>query len=87
MHKMFYTTRIAADISNEPGSLGQVATIIGRHNGNIANLSAIQRKTDFYRFEIDLDVYDLEHLQQILRALSTSPHISQITRVRNKDGI
>ncbi|MEM6602781.1 MAG: bifunctional (p)ppGpp synthetase/guanosine-3',5'-bis(diphosphate) 3'-pyrophosphohydrolase [Pseudomonadota bacterium] len=81
-NKPIYTTRILVEISNEPGALGDVAGLIGRHKGNISNLKAIQRKSDFYRFVVDLDVFDLGHLQSILGVLRDSPHIADIERMR-----
>ena len=83
--KPIYSTRIVADLSNEPGVLGQIATLIGRHNGNIANLNVTERKTDYYRFIIDLEVYDLKHLQNILNVLRASPQVASIDRLREAE--
>jgi len=83
--KPIYTTRIAIEMSNEPGILGQIATLIGRHNGNIANLFVHEKKSDFYSFIMDLDVFNLDHLQNILNALRSSPHIADIERVRGEN--
>ena len=83
--KPIYTTRISVEMSNEPGILGQIATLIGRHNGNIANLMVTERKSDFYNFIMDLDVFNLDHLQNILNALRSSPHIADIERIRGQN--
>lgn len=85
LQKTIYTARIVADISNEPGALGHVATLIGHHKGNISNLTATERTSDYYRFLIDLDVYDLSHLHGILQVLSLSEHISMTQRVAEKN--
>src|SRR3546814_18015965 len=39
--------RIHAVLANEPGSLGTLATVIGKNGGNITNLKYPTRSTDF----------------------------------------
>ena len=51
---------------NEPGSLAQVATVIAEHDGNIDNISMSRRSPDFTELTIDLEVYDLKHLNGII---------------------
>ncbi len=51
---------------NEPGTLGQVATIIGERNGNIAGINMRSRSPDFTELVIDLEVFDLRHLNGIV---------------------
>lgn len=79
-----YSVRIALDIRNNPGVLGKVATLIGDYNGNITNLTVIERKFDFIHIQIELDVYDLVHLQNILSVIEKVDYINHIERVRTK---
>jgi GTP diphosphokinase / guanosine-3',5'-bis(diphosphate) 3'-diphosphatase len=79
-----YSVRIALEIRNNPGVLGKVATLIGNHNGNISNLTVIERKDDFINIHIELDVYDLVHLHNILSAIEGVDYITYIERVRTK---
>lgn len=79
-----YSVKIALEISNSPGSLGKISTLIGEHNGNITNLTVVERKDDFIHIHIDLDVYDLEHLQDILSTIEKVDYIQYIERVRSK---
>jgi GTP pyrophosphokinase len=83
-HEHVYSVRIALEISNNPGSLGKVATLIGDYKGNIINLTVVERKDDFILIHIELDVYDLLHLQNILSAIEKVDYINSIERVRLK---
>ena len=80
-----YTTKISVYIANQCGALGNVTTLIGRHGGNIININGSERKMDYYCFIIDLEVYDLQHLQNIFNAVRLSPYVSSISRIRKDD--
>ena len=53
---------------NEPGSLAQVAQVIAEHDGNIDNVRMQRGSPDFTELLIDLEVYDLKHLNGDHRA-------------------
>ena len=80
-----YSVRIALEIRNNPGVLGKVASLIGEYNGNITNLMVVERKIDFIHIQIELDVYDLVHLQNILSVIEKVDYINYIERVRSKN--
>ena len=42
--------RLNTVLSNEPGSLAAVATIIGQQGGNISNIHLTDRNADFFQF-------------------------------------
>jgi len=75
--------QIIAIITNEPGSLGMLCTVIGKSGGNINNLRIIARNTDMFEFIIDVQVKDLKHFTNILAALRASPNINSAERARN----
>jgi GTP pyrophosphokinase len=74
------TGRIRAVIANEPGSLGNLTTIIGRNGGNITNLKITSRDQDFFEMLIDIDVKDVKHLAAIIAALRATREISRVDR-------
>ncbi|WP_341991104.1 bifunctional (p)ppGpp synthetase/guanosine-3',5'-bis(diphosphate) 3'-pyrophosphohydrolase [Azorhizobium sp. AG788] len=76
-----FPARILVTAVNEPGTLGQVATIIGERNGNIAGINMRSRSPDFTELVIDLEVFDLRHLNGILADLRARPVISSVERV------
>ena len=49
---------------NEPGTLAQVAQVIAEHDGNIDNIRMERQSPDFTSLTIDLEVYDLKHLDR-----------------------
>ena len=69
-------------LSNEPGSLGNLSTIIGKADGNISNLKITNRSTDFFEMLVDVEVKDLRHLTEIMAALRATPAINSVERAR-----
>ncbi|MGL4965104.1 MAG: RelA/SpoT family protein [Inquilinus sp.] len=76
--------RILVTISNEPGSLGTLTTVIGKNGGNITNLKITSRSVDFFEILIDIDVKDVKHLTNIIAALRAMPVISAVDRARSR---
>ena len=66
---------------NEPGSLAQIAKVIGEADGNIDNLKMVHRGADFTEMRIDLEVWDLDHLNQIIAGLRAKPVVNTVERV------
>jgi guanosine-3',5'-bis(diphosphate) 3'-pyrophosphohydrolase len=65
---------------NEPGSLAQIATVIGEVDGNIQNIRMTNQVADYTEMLIDLDVWDLQHLNEILTGLRAKDVVSSATR-------
>jgi len=77
-----YAGRILADVSNEPGSLSQLAAVIAKNLGNISNLKITDRNAEFFQMRVDIEVADVKHLTNIIAALRATPCISSVDRVR-----
>mgnify|MGYP001813357225 CR=1 FL=1 len=77
-----FTGRLHLVVMNEPGNLGSLSTVIGKHEGNISNLKITNRSIDFFEMLIDLEVVDVRHLTNIIAALRTMPAISSVDRAR-----
>jgi GTP pyrophosphokinase len=69
-------------ISNEPGSLGAISTVIAENSGNISNLKITNRSADLFEMVIDVEVEDVRHLSNIVAALRATPVISSVERAR-----
>ncbi|HQS46599.1 MAG TPA: bifunctional (p)ppGpp synthetase/guanosine-3',5'-bis(diphosphate) 3'-pyrophosphohydrolase [Xanthobacteraceae bacterium] len=76
-----FPAQIVVTAVNEPGSLAQVATVIGSRNGNIQGINMRSRSPDFTELVIDLEVFDLRHLNGILSELRSKPVVSSAERV------
>lgn len=78
-----HTGRLHIIISNEPGSLSTLTTIIAKGQGNISNLKITNRSIDFFEMLIDIEVIDLKHLLNIIAALRSSSIINSVERARS----
>jgi RelA/SpoT family (p)ppGpp synthetase len=76
-----FPARIHVTALNEPGTLATIAEAIGSEDGNIDNLRMLGRGRDFTEIEIDLEVWNLKHLNRILSGLREKPTVSQAVRV------
>jgi len=74
--------RLHLMVANEPGSLGDLSTIIGKNHGNISNLKITNRSIDFFEMLVDVEVQDAKHLSNIMAALRATPVITSVERAR-----
>ncbi|MSO92945.1 MAG: bifunctional (p)ppGpp synthetase/guanosine-3',5'-bis(diphosphate) 3'-pyrophosphohydrolase [Rhodospirillales bacterium] len=74
--------RINLTVLNAPGTLGELSTVIARNGGNITNLKITNRSTDFFDFNVDIEVRDVKHLAEIIAALRANPNINAVERAR-----
>ena len=77
-----HTGRLHLVVANEPGSLGDLSTIIGKNHGNISNLKITDRSIDFFEMLVDVEVQDAKHLSNIIAALRAAPVITSVERAR-----
>ena len=77
-----HTGRLDVVITNKPGSLGALTTVIGKNLGNISNLKIVNRSIDFFEIIVDVEVTDLKHLSNIIAALRATPAINSVERAR-----
>ncbi|HUW74128.1 MAG TPA: bifunctional (p)ppGpp synthetase/guanosine-3',5'-bis(diphosphate) 3'-pyrophosphohydrolase [Methyloceanibacter sp.] len=75
-----FPAKIAVTAMNEPGSLAQVASVIGEGDGNIENIKLTNRVPDYTEMLIDLEVWDLQHLNEILAGLRAKDVVSSAAR-------
>ena len=66
---------------NEPGSLAQIAQVIGERDGNIDNIKMMRRAADYTDMLIDLEVRDVKHLNDILGIVRGRSVVSKADRV------
>ena len=76
-----FNAKIAVTCVNAPGTLAQVAQVIGDADGNIDTLTMVTRGADFTRMDIMLEVWDLPHLNDIVGQLRRKPAVSKVERV------
>ncbi len=82
-HKSVNTVTLDLTITNDAGVLGRICTLIGEQNANISDLNFVDRKPDFYRLLVDVDLRDTEHMHRVMTALEAESHVSSIGRHRD----
>ncbi len=76
----FHKGSLVAVLANEPGSLADVTKIISLNDGNISNIQVFSRDLDYYKFNIDLEVKNITHLNQIIAAMRLSEFVESVER-------
>jgi guanosine-3',5'-bis(diphosphate) 3'-pyrophosphohydrolase len=76
--------RLTVTITNEPGALGTLSTVVGKSGGNITNLKITNRSTDFWDMYLDVAVNNTDHLNDIIAALRATPQIVSVDRARGR---
>jgi guanosine-3',5'-bis(diphosphate) 3'-pyrophosphohydrolase len=83
VHKAVNTVRLDLTITNDAGVLGRICTLIGEQSANISDLQFTDRKPDYYRLFVDVDLRDAEHLHRVMTALEAESNVSAIARHRD----
>ena len=80
-HPQRFPAQLIITVINEPGALAQVASVIGENDGNIDSMSIAGKTADYRDMVINLEVWDLKHLNSIISQLKTKSVISAVERV------
>lgn len=76
-----FPAKLSVTALNEPGTLAQIAQLIGEADGNIDNLRMVRRAPDFTEMAIEVEVWDLDHLTQIISGLKGKSVVSKVERI------
>ena len=79
--EQLFTSRIKVSVVNEPGSLGILATHIGKHGGNIINLNISEKSNDFFDMIFEMNLKSLDHLNVIIKNLKELDRVSMVKRL------
>ncbi|MFZ5708922.1 MAG: RelA/SpoT family protein [Pseudomonadota bacterium] len=82
-HAPVHTVSLNITIANDAGVLGRICTIIGEQKANISDLTFVDRKPDFYRLILEVDLRDVEHLHMVLTALEAESDVAHVERYRD----
>ena len=80
--KDIHIGRINLVVANEPGSLGELSTVIARNLGNISNLKIVNRSPEFFDMTLDIEVRGVKHLTNVIAALRATHTINSVERAR-----
>ncbi|MEM8813628.1 MAG: bifunctional (p)ppGpp synthetase/guanosine-3',5'-bis(diphosphate) 3'-pyrophosphohydrolase [Pseudomonadota bacterium] len=76
-----FPAQIIVTIVNKPGALAQIAQVVGENRGNIDNIKMTRRSTDFHEMLVDLEVFDVKHLNRIIEQIRAKDVVSDVHRV------
>jgi guanosine-3',5'-bis(diphosphate) 3'-pyrophosphohydrolase len=76
-----FPARVSVTAINAPGSLAEIAQIVASNDANIHTLSMVRTAPDFTEMLIDLEVWDLKHLNRLISQLKASTAVSDVRRV------
>ena len=83
-HPAVYGVSIDLTIGNDAGVLGRICTLIGERKANITNLTFLDRKPDFYRLLVEVELRDAEQLHSLLSALDAESDVAEVARHRER---
>ncbi|MBI1620221.1 RelA/SpoT family protein [Aquamicrobium zhengzhouense] len=76
-----FPARVSVTAINEPGSLAAIAQVVAANDANIHRLDMVQTAADFTEMLFDLEVWDLKHLNNLIRELKDCSSVSAVRRV------
>ncbi len=84
-HPAVYGTTLDLTIGNDAGVLGRICTLIGETKANISDLQFIDRKPDFYRLLVYVELRDAQHLHSLISALEAESDVAVVARFRSRE--
>ncbi|HWK65592.1 MAG TPA: bifunctional (p)ppGpp synthetase/guanosine-3',5'-bis(diphosphate) 3'-pyrophosphohydrolase [Rhizobiaceae bacterium] len=76
-----FPARISVTAINAPGSLAEITQVVAANDANIHTLSMVRTAPDFTEMLIDLEVWDLKHLNRLISQLKDNALVSDARRV------
>ena len=86
-HPCVHAVTLEVTISNAPAVLGRICSAIGEREANISNLRFVDRKPDYFRVLVDVDLADAAHLHAVMTALEAESDVAEIRRYRGTAAI
>ncbi|EBA04395.1 RelA/SpoT family protein [Rhodobacterales bacterium HTCC2150] len=83
LHAAVHRVTLDLTISNDAGVLGRICSLIGEQKANISDLHFIDKKPDYFRLLIDLELRDAEHLHSVMTAIEADTDVATIARYRD----
>jgi len=82
-HPPVYGVDLSLTIRHDAGVLGRICTLIGTQGANISDLEFVERKPDFYRIRVEVELRDRAHLHALMTAVEAESDVAEIARVRD----
>ncbi|MFV0408893.1 MAG: RelA/SpoT family protein [Paracoccus sp. (in: a-proteobacteria)] len=80
-HPPAYAVTLSVTIRHDAGVLGRICTLVGSQGANISDLIFADRKPDFYRLELEVELHGVDQLHALLTALEAESDVAQVKRL------
>ena len=77
-----YSSSVIVTLLNKAGVLGKICSLIGEQKANITDIKFFEERADYYIIYIELDVRNIEHLMNILSAITADEDVAEASRHR-----
>ena len=57
-----------------------ISTTVAKAKSNISNLNIVNRTFGFFEMQVDLEVKDAQHLEDVIDVLRTCPVVNSVKR-------
>src|SRR5258706_1086310 len=81
----FSVDRRLVRVKNTAGALASIANVIGQNGANISNLKISIPNPLHFDFQVDVELREAVHLENLIRALKVDPTVEAVERVRGLD--
>ena len=71
-----YSSSLLVTLLNKAGVLGKICSLIGEQKANITDIKFFKERADYYIIYIELDVRNIEHLMNILAAITADEDVA-----------
>ncbi len=68
---------------NDPGVLGRICTLIGEQRANISDVEFVDRKPDFFRILMSIEVRNVEHLHRVMTVVEADSDVAELKRLKD----
>jgi guanosine-3',5'-bis(diphosphate) 3'-pyrophosphohydrolase len=82
-HPAVYGVTIELTVANDRGVLGRICTLIGEAGANIADMKFVERKQDFFRVLVHVELRDAAQLHSLMLTLEAENDVAAVSRYRN----
>ena len=79
--KYLHTARLSLIVQNKIGSLNKITSCISKLNANIVDIKINKREEDFFYMEVDVQVMDSKHFNDLFVSLKLEDAIYKIERI------
>lgn len=83
-HPAVYGVTLELTICNDMGVLGRICTLIGEKKANISDMEFVDRKPDYFRLRVNVELRDVEQLHSLMLTLEADSDVAAVDRFREK---